>query len=300
MNLKATLLTSAAVLVAMTAFASPTQAAVIGPIQPGSNPCDHMISPDPEVQAVINQCRQADDKVFQLANQIITLVINNVPGVDPDNLLPDFCSTQENAVPYALECAAWAINQVPPPPGSEQIVELVNSLIAEVQALAQWGQDYALVDLTGWYDATSAQASTDLGNIGTWVLAQEDYSGQVEAYANGVAAQAGTDAGREVTYAGATAGQAATDAGRDVTYAGAAAGQANADASALAAYINCRLFSPLPCGAVPMPHTPGVPPVPTVPGVPPSPTLPGLPPTTGTPPLPTVPSVPPAPHDPPL
>jgi hypothetical protein len=267
MNLKTPLLTAAALLVAMAALASPAQAYYIPNVR---NPCDNMMGSDPETQAIINQCRQADDQVYQLANEIVALILNNLPD---DGQLPDICSTQENVVPFVLECAAWAINQVPPPPGSGEIVEKVNELLAEVGALAQWAQDYALVDLAGWYDATGSQAATDVGALGTWVLAQEGYSNQVGAYANGVAGQALVDAGRESTYATATAGQA------------------SADANALAAYINCRLFSPVPCGNAPTPHAPGVPPTPTVPGVPPTP---------GMPPVPTVPSVPPTPHDPPL
>jgi hypothetical protein len=283
MNLKTPLLTSAALLLAATAFAAPAQAfAVIGPT-PGpaiNNPCDHMVSPDPEVQAVINACRQADDNLVGAVNQLLQIVLANVPNGE----LPDDCSTQENVVPFVLECAAWAIDQIPDIPGSGEIVAMVNALIdqikaavdqviAQAAALAQWGQDYVLIDVAAWYDATGAQASEDIAAEGTWVLAQTGYSAALGGWADGVGDQAVVDAGREATYAGATAGVVATNVNN------------------YAAYVNSRLFSPVPCGSTPAVVQPGIPPVPVVPGIPPTPS---------NPPVPTVPGLPPTPHDPPL
>jgi hypothetical protein len=286
MNLKTTLLTTTAILLAATAFAAPAQAATIPPIQP-RNPCDNMISPDPEVQQIIYQCRHADDQLPYYEGQVILLaeatlqtvlgIVDTLPGVDPNNLLPDVCSLQENVVPYALECAAWAIDQLNNIPGSGEIVALVEGLLTqienEVAALQQWAEDYALVDVAGWYDATAAQASTDLGNLGTWILAQEGYSSTVQAWANGVAGQAVGNLGGEVTYATTTAGTAA------------------ADSIALAFYADCRLLSPSGCGDVPAPHVPGNPPTLLTPGNPPLPTIP---------PTPAVPIPPPTPGMPPV
>jgi hypothetical protein len=275
MTLKTTLLTAAAIMLAATVFAAPAQAFAIlpggiGPEPAVRNPCDNMISPDPDVQAIINECRHLDDgvnpgEILILVNQVVDTVLGLVPVIDPNNLLPDVCSTQENVVPYALECVAWAIDQVDIP-GIGVIVALIN-------ALSAWALDYALVQLPAWADGAIDQANLDLAAEGNWVLAQTGYSAAVQTWANGVAGQAVGNAGGEVTYATTTAGTAA------------------ADAIALAFYADCRLLSVGTCGNVPAPHVPGTPPTLVTPGNPPLPS---------TPPAPTVPSPPPTPSMPPV
>lgn len=269
MNLRTPFLTTAAILLAASAFAAPAQAYRLPTVEPViRNPCANLISDDALLNAAISTCEAQVNELIATVDALVDYAITQVPPAE----LPDVCSESENVVPYALECAAWAIDQVDPP-GSDDIILLIQQVQARAEAIRLWAEDYALVDVPAWYDESAAIVDGDLAALGNWALDQRAYGEQLQGYANGVVTQAGTDAGREVTYAGATAAQA------------------TADASAMSAYVVCRLLSPTPCGNPPLPHMPGTPPVPVVPGAPPLPS---------DPPVPVLPNQPPVPEDPPL
>lgn len=171
---------AAAMLAAVTliAFAPAAQATetVIGP-----NPCQSIVTSNPTVNTVVQNCRNlfrdADGQLVILVNEVLVAA----DGVAETVLAT--CFQDMTPVPLVVNCLTYAIGLIPDVPTAEEI-------IAQLQAVLTWLLLYS-GDLSTWNAFTVGQANGYVDSVGGWAATLDEYAIAMNLYLQGEAAYYG-------------------------------------------------------------------------------------------------------------